>query len=79
MGEAMQTSYLKGMIDTKKRQQIHDLVDGLPEEYLNQVWAFLAPLSADVYVLTMMHATIDTIKPGDFMNREEALGFLHHP
>ncbi|MDJ1179590.1 hypothetical protein PJF56_12010 [Roseofilum sp. BLCC_M91] len=62
----------------KKRQEIHDLVDQLPEEYLHQVWTFLAPLCADAYVLGMIHATMDTIKPGDFMTREEAIGFLQH-
>lgn len=62
----------------KKRQQIHDLVDQLPEEYLQEVWTFLAPLCADAYVLTIIQATIDTLKPGDFMTHEEALGFLHH-
>ncbi|MDJ1171947.1 hypothetical protein PMG71_21175 [Roseofilum sp. BLCC_M154] len=62
----------------KKRQQIHDLVDQLPEEYLQEVWTFLVPLCVDAYVLTMIQVTMDTIKPGDFMTREEALGFLHH-
>lgn len=62
----------------KKRQQIHTLVDQLPEEYLQEVWTFLVPLCADAYVLTMIQATMDTLKPGDFMTREEALGFLHH-
>ncbi|XGV99473.1 MAG: hypothetical protein ACAF41_11115 [Leptolyngbya sp. BL-A-14] len=58
------------------KERIHRLVEHLSDDELQDIWAVLAELYCDCYVLRATQASKQTLRPGDTLTREEALRFL---
>ncbi|HBL57991.1 MAG TPA: hypothetical protein DDZ80_05475 [Cyanobacteria bacterium UBA8803] len=60
-------------------QQLSSIIEQLPDESLADAWQVLQPLYYDLYMLTAIQESMQTIRPGDAMTREEALRLLNLP
>ncbi|MDX2098635.1 MAG: hypothetical protein SFW36_12735 [Leptolyngbyaceae cyanobacterium bins.59] len=58
------------------RSRVHRLVDRLSDEDLEDVWIAMRNYYYDSYVLKAIADAKATLRPGDTLNREEALRFL---
>lgn len=58
------------------RSRAHRLIDRLSDEDLQNVWPALQEIYYDTYLLRAIQEGKQTLKPGDTLNREEALRWL---
>ena len=58
------------------RNRLHLLIDQLSDEEVQEMWVALADLCYDLYMLRVIQAAKQSLKPGDTFTREEALEFL---
>ncbi len=54
-----------------------DLIDQIPDENLEDAWKVMQGVYYDLYILQAIQKSRQNVQPGDTLNREEALQFLH--
>ncbi|MGB3207251.1 MAG: hypothetical protein WBB28_19880 [Crinalium sp.] len=57
--------------------QLSDLIDQIPDENLEDAWKVMEGVYYDLYILQAIQQARQNVRPGDTLNHEEALQFLH--
>jgi hypothetical protein len=57
--------------------QLPDLIDQVPDENLEDAWTAILRVYYDLYILQAIQQSRQNVRPGDTLNREEALQFLY--
>lgn len=60
-------------------EQLPGLVEQLSDENLDDAWKILEPLYYDLYIIIAIQESMQRIRPGDILTREQALRFLQLP
>ncbi|MGF1494699.1 MAG: hypothetical protein ACFBSC_20065 [Microcoleaceae cyanobacterium] len=62
---------------TPLRQRLHQLVDSIPDQEVEQAWELLVTFYYDISMLAAIELSQNTLKPGDSLTYEEVIQVLY--